>query len=61
MRLTIERGSEEELILRCPDPVAPHIRALLRLLGDAGRRIPARSETELCFLSPADVLYAEYV
>ena len=61
MRLTIERGSEEELILRCPDPDAPHIRALLRLLGDAGRRIPARSETELCFLSPADVLYAEYV
>ena len=61
MRLTIERGSEEELILRCPDPDAPHIRALLRLLGDAGRRILARSETELCFLSPADVLYAEYV
>ena len=61
MRLTIECGSEEELILRCPDPDAPHIRALLRLLGDAGRRIPARSETELCFLSPADVLYAEYV
>ena len=61
MRLTMERGSEEELILRCPDPDAPHIRALLRLLGDTRRRIPARSETELCFLSPAEVLYAEYV
>lgn len=61
MKLTIQPGSEEELILRCPDPDAPHIRAMIRLLGDMQRRIPARTETELCFLSPADVLYAEYV
>ena len=61
MKLTIQPGSEEELILRCPDPDAPHIRTLLRVLGDMQRRIPARTETELCFLSPADVLYAEYV
>ena len=65
MKLTIQPGSEEELILRCPDPDAPHIRTLLRtllrMLGDMQRRIPARTETELCFLSPVDVLYAEYV
>ena len=65
MKLTIQLDSEEELILRCPDPDAPHIRTLLRtllrMLGDMQRRIPARTETELCFLSPADVLYAEYV
>ena len=61
MKLTIQLDSEEELILRCPDPDAPHIRTLLRVLGDMQRRIPARTETELCFLSPADVLYAEYV
>lgn len=61
MRLTIESGDEEELILRCPDPDAPHIRALLRMLGDMQRRLPARTETELCFLSPSDVLYAEYI
>lgn len=61
MKITVCPGSEEELLLRCPDPDAPHIRALLRLLGEAQRRIPARLEQSLCFLSPADILYAECV
>ena len=61
MKITLSPGSEEELILRCPDPDAPHIRALLSLLGGAQRRIPARSGDVLHLLSPADVLYAESV
>ncbi|MGN0996952.1 MAG: LytTR family DNA-binding domain-containing protein [Candidatus Ventricola sp.] len=61
MKITVCPGAEEELIVRCPDPDAPNIRALMRLLGDAQRRIPARLEQQLCFLSPADILYAECV
>ena len=33
MKLTLTRADEDELILRCRDPDAPHIRALLALLG----------------------------
>lgn len=61
MKLTIEPAREEELILRCPDADAPHIRALLVLLAEAERKIPARTPDEQLFLSPADVLYAEFV
>ena len=61
MKITVCPGSEEELLLRCPDPGAPHIRTLLRLLSEAQQRIPARLEQSLCFLSPADILYAECV
>ena len=61
LHITVEQAGEESLILRCPDPNAPHIRALLALLRDADKRIPARSQDAHCFLHPADVLYAEYV
>lgn len=61
MKITLSPGSEEELILRCPDPDAPHIRALLALLGGAQRKIPARDGDQLRLLAPADVLYAEAV
>lgn len=61
MKLTLTRADEDELILRCRDPDAPHIRALLALLGGAQRRIPARDGTQLRLLAPADVLYAEAV
>lgn len=61
LRITVEQAEEESLVLRCPDPDAPHIRALLSLLRDADKRIPARSQDAQCFLHPGDVLYAEYV
>ena len=61
MKLTLMHADEDELILRCRDPDAPHIRALLALLGGAQRRIPARDGAQLRLLAPADVLYAEAV
>ena len=61
MKLTLARADEDELILRCRDPDAPHIRALLALLGSTQRSIPARDGDQLRLLSPADVLYAEAV
>ena len=61
MKITIMPGREEELILRCPDPDLPHIQALLALLAEAERRIPAQEGENRAFLSPADVLYAESV
>lgn len=61
MKITIEPAAQEELILRCPDPDAPQIQALLRLLADERRRIPARREQALFFLAPSDILYAEHV
>lgn len=61
MKIRVEHSVKEEIILRCPDAGAPHIRALLVLLADAGRRIPVRTPDEQLFLSPGDVLYAEFV
>lgn len=61
MKLTLTKADEDELILRCRDPNAPHIRALLLLLGGAQRRIPARDGSRLRLLAPAEILYGEAV
>ena len=61
IKLTIIQADEDEMILRCRDPDAPHIRSLLALLGHAGQGIPARKGEQLVFVPPREVLYAETV
>lgn len=61
IRMTIVQSQEDELILRCRDPNAPHIRELLAVLGNAGQGIPARAEEQTVIVAPSEVLYAETV
>ena len=61
MKLTLTQSDEDELILRCRDPNAPHIRALLSLLSSAQRKIPVRDSTQRRLLTPSEVLYGEVV
>lgn len=61
IRMTIVQSQEDELILRCRDPNAPHIRELFALLGNAGQGIPARAEEKTVIVAPSEVLYAETV
>lgn len=63
MKVTVQQEpvAEPELIVRCSDPAAAEITALLHFVSGVGGRLPVRDADGLSLLAWQEVLYAEFV